>query len=231
MPWTFRSILTWGRKGFSDLDCDFDPLWFRNCLRFRVCPPKERSGYIWNKGKQVPEKGFCSSWLLKEDGWCIFESLVQTLKPSDLCTLILRTGLAGDVSLKWFPSPSVMYAQPVDARGMIGYSRKDEILQLLLEYIRHRENGHGPLIICGKEVHWNKMHFKGRSCYWQLSRGMFGDMLTFLGSDLAPPRLLWSQPWLLGRQLPKGWWRWDGAREISPGSRSQLHSTNDLLNA
>ncbi|KAM7318984.1 hypothetical protein ACRRTK_022096 [Alexandromys fortis] len=29
---------------------------------------KERSGYIWNKGKQVPETGFCSSWLLKEDG-------------------------------------------------------------------------------------------------------------------------------------------------------------------
>lgn len=153
-------------------------------------------------------------------------------KPLDLYILILSTGLAGDVSLKWFPCPSVMYAQPVDAQGMIGYSREDEILQLLFEYIRHRENGHGPLIICGKEVHWNKTHFKGRSCYWQLSRGMFRDMLTFLGSGSEPSRLLWSQPWLLGHhRLPKGWWRWDGAREISPGSRSQLHSTDDLLNA
>lgn len=83
-----------------------------------------------------------------------------------------------------------MYAQPVDAQGMIGYSRGDEILQLLLECIRHRENGHGPLIICGREVHWDKMHFKGRSCYWQLSRGMFRDTLTFLGSGSAPSRLL-----------------------------------------
>lgn len=38
-----------------------------------------------------------------------------------------------------------------DAQGMIGYSRGDEMLQLLLEYVRHRENGHDPLIICGKK--------------------------------------------------------------------------------
>lgn len=45
------------------------------------------------------------------------------------------------------PCLNVMYALAGDAQGMIGYSREDERLQLVLEYIRHLENVHGPLMI------------------------------------------------------------------------------------
>lgn len=44
-------------------------------------------------------------------------------------------------------------------------------------------------------------------------------------------RLASSQPWLLVDCLSRGWWCCKGASLISQGSRSQLHSTNDLFNA
>lgn len=44
----------------------------------------------------------------------------------------------------------MMYALPVDAQGMIGYSREHERLQPLLEYIKHFKNVHSLLTIYEK---------------------------------------------------------------------------------
>lgn len=157
----------------------------------------------------------------------------------DFYALIPRTDISGDVSLKWFLAPpSVMYAQSADAQGMIGYSWEHERLQLLLEYIEHfkKKKTFIAYFLFMKKVPLSKTYFKGAAA-GRLSWGMSRVMPAFLGSSSIPYRvklyrLVLSQPSLPGPSWLHGAWRHrKGGSVISPGSRSQLHSRNDLLNA